>query len=156
MNTHFQKISGMNKIYFFYSLLLLLLISPIAKSQPENWKILQIKIPLSSISFVDSNKAYIYGNSIKWKTTNQGVSWQLEPNIPYYIGTSSPYSVYFSVVLSILFYYFIKIIWNDNMALFVTLLFPFYASWNYFGEITGDTLSEDLVEKIFSDFCIGK
>ncbi len=30
------------------------------------------------------------------------------------------------------------------------------ASWNYFGEITGDTLSEDLVEKIFSDFCIGK
>ncbi len=45
----------------------------------------------------------------------------------------SPYSVYFSVVLSILFYYFIKIIWNDNMALFVTLLFPFYASWNYFG-----------------------
>ena len=95
MNTHFQKISGMNKIYFFYSLLLLLLISPIAKSQPENWKILQIKIPLSSISFVDSNKAYIYGNSIKWKTTNQGVSWQLEPNIPYYIGTSSPYSVYF-------------------------------------------------------------
>ncbi len=30
------------------------------------------------------------------------------------------------------------------------------AAWNYFGEITGDTLSEDLVEKIFSDFCIGK
>jgi tRNA modification GTPase len=26
------------------------------------------------------------------------------------------------------------------------------ASWNYFGEITGDTLSEDLVDKIFSDF----
>lgn len=30
------------------------------------------------------------------------------------------------------------------------------AAWNYFGEITGDTLSEDLVDKIFSDFCIGK
>lgn len=30
------------------------------------------------------------------------------------------------------------------------------AAWNYFGEITGDTLAEDLVEKIFSDFCIGK
>lgn len=30
------------------------------------------------------------------------------------------------------------------------------AAWNYFGEITGDTLSEDLIEKIFSDFCIGK
>ncbi|MEZ4689067.1 MAG: hypothetical protein R3A12_02375 [Ignavibacteria bacterium] len=85
----------MNKIYIFYSLLLLLLVSPIAKSQPENWKILQIKIPLSSISFVDSNKAYIYGNSIKWKTTNGGDNWQLETNVPYYIGTSSPYSVYF-------------------------------------------------------------
>jgi tRNA modification GTPase len=30
------------------------------------------------------------------------------------------------------------------------------AAWNYFGEITGDSLSEDLVDKIFSDFCIGK
>lgn len=30
------------------------------------------------------------------------------------------------------------------------------AAWNYFGEITGDTLAEDLVDKIFSDFCIGK
>lgn len=30
------------------------------------------------------------------------------------------------------------------------------AAWTYFGEITGDTLSEDLVDKIFSDFCIGK
>ncbi len=30
------------------------------------------------------------------------------------------------------------------------------AAWNFFGEITGDTLSEDLVDKIFSDFCIGK
>lgn len=30
------------------------------------------------------------------------------------------------------------------------------SAWNYFGEITGDTLSEDLIEKIFSDFCIGK
>jgi tRNA modification GTPase len=30
------------------------------------------------------------------------------------------------------------------------------SAWNYFGEITGDTLSEDLIDKIFSDFCIGK
>lgn len=30
------------------------------------------------------------------------------------------------------------------------------SAWNHFGEITGDTLQEDLVDKIFSDFCIGK
>lgn len=45
----------------------------------------------------------------------------------------SPYSVYFTVVLSILFYYFIKGIWNEEMALFITLLFPFYDFWKYFG-----------------------
>ena len=30
------------------------------------------------------------------------------------------------------------------------------SAWSYLGEITGDTLSENLVDKIFSDFCIGK
>jgi len=45
----------------------------------------------------------------------------------------SPYSVYFIVVLSMLFYYFIKDIWNEEMALFTTLLFPFYDFWKYFG-----------------------
>ncbi|NLC65918.1 MAG: tRNA uridine-5-carboxymethylaminomethyl(34) synthesis GTPase MnmE [Clostridium sp.] len=30
------------------------------------------------------------------------------------------------------------------------------AAWSYLGEITGDTLSENLIDKIFSDFCIGK
>ena len=30
------------------------------------------------------------------------------------------------------------------------------AAWQSLGEITGDTLREDLVDKIFSGFCIGK
>lgn len=30
------------------------------------------------------------------------------------------------------------------------------AAWTYLGEITGDTLQEDLIDKIFSDFCVGK
>lgn len=29
-------------------------------------------------------------------------------------------------------------------------------AWNYLGEITGDTLQEDIIDKIFSEFCIGK
>ena len=29
-------------------------------------------------------------------------------------------------------------------------------SWRYLGEITGETLEEDLIDKIFSEFCIGK
>ncbi|WFF72924.1 hypothetical protein [Proteiniclasticum sp. QWL-01] len=31
-----------------------------------------------------------------------------------------------------------------------------HAAWSSLGEITGDTLQEDLVDKIFSGFCIGK
>ena len=30
------------------------------------------------------------------------------------------------------------------------------AAWESLGEVTGDTVSEDLVERIFSEFCIGK
>lgn len=45
----------------------------------------------------------------------------------------SPYSILIVPVLSVLFYYLVKHIWNDTMALFVTLLFPFYSSWCYYG-----------------------
>lgn len=48
-------------------------------------------------------------------------------------GSLSPYSVYFTVVLAILFYYFIKNIWNEEMALLTVLIFPFYNYWYYFG-----------------------
>lgn len=51
-----------------------------------------------------------------------------------FIGASlSPYSVYFMVILSIIFYFFIKEVWNEEMALLSTLTFPFYNFWNYFG-----------------------
>lgn len=30
------------------------------------------------------------------------------------------------------------------------------SAWTALGEITGDTLQEDLVDRIFSGFCIGK
>jgi tRNA modification GTPase len=32
----------------------------------------------------------------------------------------------------------------------------FRHAWNYLGEITGDTADEDLIERIFSKFCLGK
>ena len=48
-------------------------------------------------------------------------------------GSLSPYSVYFTVMLAILFYYFVKNIWNEEMALLTVLVFPFYNYWYYFG-----------------------
>jgi len=30
------------------------------------------------------------------------------------------------------------------------------ASWEALGEITGSTVTEDLLDRIFADFCIGK
>lgn len=29
-------------------------------------------------------------------------------------------------------------------------------AWRHLGEITGDTLEEDIIDKIFAEFCLGK
>ena len=44
---------------------------------------------------------------------------------------------------------------KENMQLDVVSI-DLSSSWSYLGEITGDTLQEDLIDKIFSDFCVGK
>jgi tRNA modification GTPase len=44
---------------------------------------------------------------------------------------------------------------KENMQLDVVSI-DLSTSWSYLGEITGDTLQEDLIDKIFSDFCVGK
>jgi tRNA modification GTPase len=44
---------------------------------------------------------------------------------------------------------------NENMQLDVVSI-DLNASWSFLGEITGDTLQEDLIDRIFSDFCVGK
>lgn len=45
----------------------------------------------------------------------------------------SPYSNLIIVLLCLLFFYFVKNVWNENIALVVTLCFPFYDYWSYFG-----------------------
>ncbi len=45
----------------------------------------------------------------------------------------SPYSSLIAPFLVILFYFLVKKIWNRDIALPVTLLFPFYDSWSYYG-----------------------
>lgn len=45
----------------------------------------------------------------------------------------SPYSGYILPVLAVLFFFLLKILWDEDAALFVTLFFPFYESWSYFG-----------------------
>jgi len=29
-------------------------------------------------------------------------------------------------------------------------------AWSYLGEITGDSLEENIIDKIFKEFCLGK
>ena len=29
-------------------------------------------------------------------------------------------------------------------------------AWEHLGKITGDTVGEDVIDRIFSDFCVGK
>lgn len=45
----------------------------------------------------------------------------------------SPYMGLICPVLSVLFYYCIKFSWNEDIAFWTTLVFPFYSSWSYFG-----------------------
>ncbi len=45
----------------------------------------------------------------------------------------SPYYVYLKTLLAVLFFYFLKYVWDENMAFFTVLLFPFYRHWEYFG-----------------------
>ena len=45
----------------------------------------------------------------------------------------SPYSSLLIPCLYVLFFYLVKCLWNENMAFFVVLLFPFYSSWDYYG-----------------------
>lgn len=45
----------------------------------------------------------------------------------------SPYAGYIATVVAVLFYYFIKSIYNEDIGIFCVLFFPFYESWNYWG-----------------------
>lgn len=45
----------------------------------------------------------------------------------------SPYSAITIPFLALLFFCFIKYAWNEDIALFVTLLFPFMPFWKYYG-----------------------
>lgn len=45
----------------------------------------------------------------------------------------SPYSELFTPLIVVLFYYLVRKVWNEDMALFVTVLFPFLNSWTSFG-----------------------
>lgn len=45
----------------------------------------------------------------------------------------SPYSGYLAALLAVLFFYFVKKIWNEDMALLSALLFPFYDCFSYYG-----------------------
>lgn len=45
----------------------------------------------------------------------------------------SPYANYHITVLALLFYYLVKYLWDEDMAVWTALLFPFYGQWYYFG-----------------------
>lgn len=45
----------------------------------------------------------------------------------------SPYWDYLFPVLAVIFYLFVRKVWDADIALWVTLLFPFGDNWNYFG-----------------------
>ena len=46
----------------------------------------------------------------------------------------SPYHGFlYTPIMAVLFFYLIKKVWNEDMALCIALLFPFYDSWSYYG-----------------------
>lgn len=45
----------------------------------------------------------------------------------------SPYLGYASTLLILLFFYMVKQVWDEDAALWATLLLPFYGNWQYFG-----------------------
>ena len=45
----------------------------------------------------------------------------------------SPYMVYITPVLAVLFFCLVKELWNEDMALATVLFLPFYDSWSYYG-----------------------
>jgi len=51
-----------------------------------------------------------------------------------YVGAVvSPYSMLLTPVLAVLFFYLVKSIWNEDMALPVSILFPYMGFWSYYG-----------------------
>lgn len=54
-------------------------------------------------------------------------------NGDFYGAVVSPYSSILVPFLVVLFYYLVKEVWDEKQAVFVALLFPFYAYWLYYG-----------------------
>lgn len=45
----------------------------------------------------------------------------------------SPYMVYITPVLAVLFFYLVKNLWDEDMAFMTVMFLPFYDSWSYYG-----------------------
>ncbi|MDQ3020609.1 MAG: YCF48-related protein [Bacteroidota bacterium] len=76
-------------------IILIFLLFQTVYSQPLNWYQIQIRPPLTSMSFANNSTGYVFANSIKWKTEDEGNTWKLENNIPQFVGQSSQSSVHF-------------------------------------------------------------
>ncbi len=62
----------------------------------------------------------------------EGIIYGLANN-DYFGAVFSPYSLYVSAVIAVLFFFLVKHIWEENIALLVTLVFPFYNSVGTWG-----------------------
>lgn len=54
-------------------------------------------------------------------------------NGDYFGAAVSPYSSLMLPLLVVLFYFFVRKVWDERQAVFVALLFPFYYFWSYYG-----------------------